>query len=335
MAMRVATMPPLSPADSSTSVREPDYLFRKLVLLLLLITAAAAWIAVLFKNEIRFPLLLSTYFADASLGLIAGFGTRFALHKRGWVTQLMIGFGIALIGMTMIGFFTRSVLGIGPIELEPKAAEQIRQLRIFDRNLVAQINALRIDSRRLLEFHKMDWADPVHLGISLIMTVLALHAWRPPVLAPQPVEVVPLPVTPPPTRRRSTRTKRGRKSTSSSASSDGQARVELPGSWATRLRSDLPPMPRTRSNNGSRSSIVKETKKTKAKDAVVRPKRRRSRRKPQIQFALVEEHRCPYCLDAVTHHDPRGVKECDVCHTLHHADCWAITGFCQVPHLNN
>jgi ribosomal protein L37AE/L43A len=49
---------------------------------------------------------------------------------------------------------------------------------------------------------------------------------------------------------------------------------------------------------------------------------------------MVEEHRCPYCLDPVSRNDPRGVKECDVCHTLHHADCWAITGVCQVPHLN-
>jgi hypothetical protein len=24
--------------------------------------------------------------------------------------------------------------------------------------------------------------------------------------------------------------------------------------------------------------------------------------------------------------------ECQICHTLHHADCWAITGTCQVPH---
>jgi hypothetical protein len=28
------------------------------------------------------------------------------------------------------------------------------------------------------------------------------------------------------------------------------------------------------------------------------------------------------------------VKKCEVCNTLHHADCWAITGMCQVPHLN-
>jgi hypothetical protein len=48
----------------------------------------------------------------------------------------------------------------------------------------------------------------------------------------------------------------------------------------------------------------------------------------------VVEDRCPYCFDVVKRKDPRGVKICEVCGTPHHADCWAITGKCQVPHLN-
>jgi hypothetical protein len=64
------------------------------------------------------------------------------------------------------------------------------------------------------------------------------------------------------------------------------------------------------------------------------PKRRRRKGKARVQLALVEEHRCPYCLETVSRTDPRGVKECKVCHTLHHKDCWDITGSCQVPHLN-
>jgi ribosomal protein L37AE/L43A len=67
----------------------------------------------------------------------------------------------------------------------------------------------------------------------------------------------------------------------------------------------------------------------------VRAKRRKLlQRKPELQISVYEEHRCPYCLDEVNRNDPRGVKECDVCHSLHHADCWEITGSCQVPHLN-
>ncbi len=48
----------------------------------------------------------------------------------------------------------------------------------------------------------------------------------------------------------------------------------------------------------------------------------------------IVEDRCPYCFDIVKKQDPRGVKKCQVCGAPHHADCWAITGKCQVPHLN-
>lgn len=66
---------------------------------------------------------------------------------------------------------------------------------------------------------------------------------------------------------------------------------------------------------------------------VITPKRRRRSRKARVQLALVEEHRCPYCLETVTRTAPH--VECAVCHTLHHKDCWDITGTCQVPHLNH
>ena len=66
----------------------------------------------------------------------------------------------------------------------------------------------------------------------------------------------------------------------------------------------------------------------------VKSRLRRRARRPAVLFASTEEHRCPYCLEIVQPNDPRGIVECKICHTLHHADCWAITGTCQVPHLN-
>lgn len=57
--------------------------------------------------------------------------------------------------------------------------------------------------------------------------------------------------------------------------------------------------------------------------------------KPEINFVGKEEHTCPYCLDPVKDHDPRGVKICPICKTRHHADCWGITGACQIPHSHN
>jgi ribosomal protein L37AE/L43A len=58
----------------------------------------------------------------------------------------------------------------------------------------------------------------------------------------------------------------------------------------------------------------------------------RSRRSAGITLSADEQHVCPYCLEPVQKRDPRGIKICKVCKTWHHADCWSITGVCQVPH---
>lgn len=97
-------------------------------------------------------------------------------------------------------------------------------------------------------------------------------------------------------------------------------------SWSRLFTPSSAPHPRS---NGRHSGMVRPAKSAPA----MAPKRRR-RQKARVQLALVGEHRCPYCLDTVARSDPRGIKECPVCHTLHHKDCWDITGFCQIPHLN-
>lgn len=53
-----------------------------------------------------------------------------------------------------------------------------------------------------------------------------------------------------------------------------------------------------------------------------------------VRLVGEEEHRCPYCLELVKKNDPRGITVCPICHTQHHADCWAMTGVCQVPHYH-
>lgn len=62
--------------------------------------------------------------------------------------------------------------------------------------------------------------------------------------------------------------------------------------------------------------------------------RRRAHKNDGPRIVGVVEDRCPYCFDIVKRNDPRGVRVCPVCGAPHHADCWAITGKCQVPHLN-
>jgi hypothetical protein len=329
MAMRAAMLNSMGPVDAPPVMRETDGFVRKLVLLLLLISAAVLWIVIWFEQEDSFPLLLSTFFVDASLGVVAGFGSRFILRDWDGFYRYLVAILIAIIGMFMIGSLTDWVLGCGPILLEERFAEQIREIR-FDGNLGRQVRSLGIGSRVLFIFSEMDWADLVHLGISLGIMVLSLQAWRRPAApsAPEPIEIAPPPVLLPPPS--ATPARRGRRS---SSTSNRSARVRRADVSSSQLTPSSSPQPRVRSSNGSRATAGPRVKKM--KEPTVRPKKKRlSHRKPKIQFALVEEHRCPYCLDAVTRNDARGVKECEVCHTLHHADCWAITGVCQVPHLN-
>jgi len=63
-----------------------------------------------------------------------------------------------------------------------------------------------------------------------------------------------------------------------------------------------------------------------------RVERARRRRRAAVRLLGEVEHRCPYCLEAVERRDRRGVVVCPECKTHHHADCWAVTGMCQVPH---
>ena len=70
----------------------------------------------------------------------------------------------------------------------------------------------------------------------------------------------------------------------------------------------------------------------------LRPKRsvrrstKRYRKSRYIKLVGRVQHSCPYCLEEIIKNDPRGVRVCPDCKTKHHADCWAMTGMCQVPH---
>lgn len=66
-----------------------------------------------------------------------------------------------------------------------------------------------------------------------------------------------------------------------------------------------------------------------------RPARLRRKGRHAITLSGQIEHRCPYCLELVQRRDPRGVVVCPECKTRHHADCWAVTGMCQVPHQHS
>lgn len=89
---------------------------------------------------------------------------------------------------------------------------------------------------------------------------------------------------------------------------------------------DVPPQPR----RTPRRSISRRVKSARRKTALAPENGNHN----GARIVSTVEDRCPYCFDIVKKNDPRGVKKCEICGTPHHADCWAITGKCQVPHLN-
>ena len=315
MAMRVATM---SSMHAPSYARESDSFMRKLVILLLLVVNASLGIVLWFRLNKELPLLLSTFFADATLGLVAGYGSRIVLRKWNRFVHYLIALLLTLTGMILLGLLTRSVLGIGPLRLQREAANQIRNLS-FDSTLPDQLRALKIDPQTVFDFSKMAASDVAHLGVSLLLAVLSLQAWRQ--AARQAVEVEPLGHSQVEVEPRNIGVSLG-------STESYEPRVHQPVTWFRSPGPSATPRSRIRTKKWTKSAARSEAKATSAR-------RSRSRRRPHIQLAVVEEHRCPYCLDPVTRNDSRGVQECDVCHTLHHADCWAITGFCQVPHLNS
>lgn len=104
--------------------------------------------------------------------------------------------------------------------------------------------------------------------------------------------------------------------------------------WAKRRNVSLrpisqilkPPRDWTTGRGSAPLTKIRKSRKTKA--------RKQSGRKAadSVHLSKVIEHRCPYCLELVKSGDSRGVKTCKVCKTKHHADCWDITGVCQIPH---
>ncbi len=164
----------------------------------------------------------------------------------------------------------------------------------------------------------LSWMDLSHVVLGILAALSAVWAWRRSKPAHQVVEI-PTPAPAVPARSNSALSLR--------------PRIRRPPNWSLNLR-EIPRLSgSSRSGNGSRPSVRVRPKLIGKQPVKVR-RRIASNRQAHVQLALVEEHRCPYCLEPVLRTDPGGVKECEVCHSLHHADCWAITGTCQVPHMN-
>lgn len=162
---------------------------------------------------------------------------------------------------------------------------------------------------------QVDLDGLIQLGVGLYIFLLTALAWkRPPQMVEQPIY-----------------------SPSAEAIMPSQPQPLSEGTGRSSVLDLFKPKPRrtvkVRRTRGARTGTGI---KSPARAATPARSNRRSpfRRRAKVRLAIVETHRCPYCLEPVSRVDPRGVVECDVCHTLHHKDCWDVTGVCQIPHLN-
>lgn len=281
------------------------HLVRRVILLFLLVVALSLGLVILFRQKGAIPLLLFDVLADIVLGLLIGLGTRVVLRYRHWFIQGVASAAMVLIGLIVLGYFTDWKSGIGPW--------QIGLIK------VNWLDWAHIPLQLPLQFERsrMDVFDLAHMVIAIDISWISLRAWKRSMSFSSPMS-------------------------SSSPRLRSRARAH-PGHTSitsivpvANLRSPAVSSPRSKVKKkklGGRPVISMRT-------ADPRPSRSRARawnplrRKHEVQFAVYEEHRCPYCLEIVTRDDPRGSVECQVCHALHHKDCWDITGTCQVPHLN-
>lgn len=181
--------------------------------------------------------------------------------------------------------------------------------------------------KMLITRSEADWNALGQVIVGACSAWFALRAWRSSVQITSPAPASPEHfsgrLAPPP---RVTRPRRSRRGSARSAAAGGLAAV--PTHWLASLSGVARSieLPRWRAPHITlphwRMPQVELRNPFRGRDSV-------------IKVNGVTEERCPYCLDVIAKHDPRGVHVCPICHTPHHADCWAMTGMCQIPHYHN
>lgn len=307
-------------------VRLVESLPGRTALAALTVLAMAGVVPLVFlTNQLIHPLALKVV-CVAALGLVAGFSARSLLAGHGLVWQWSVALLSLAGGLQLLSRLTGGYAGI---DFSGKAT-----------GLAA-------------------WEAPVQAGVALAAAWLALHAWKPvkanrkaPELkvskrsqapgrqprrpaAPRKPKLRPAPRRVPRRARPSPSLPaivQGRFWRQQWAKLDGSVsrlkpKVDLalskPATWASDLIQTTRLRIRTRQR---RASATPRVTRNHPSAYPARP------RQHLVRLKAVEEHRCPFCLEEVKKNDPRGIKICPVCNTYHHADCWAVTGTCQVPH---
>jgi len=283
-------------SNSYSSTTQHSGFFRKLVVTFLFVVGIACFMALFETYQKNLSLFWMAALAVMSVGLASGSASRMAFYQWSGFVRFIVTLLVLPVGMFMLGVLTSWQIGIGP--LNPWVRGVIPQDELFQ------------------------------LGGAFLVALIGLEAWW----NPRPNE-----------GQYRVRASSGRRKKQAPRATASIQVVEprLPQTHTQEnviflpQRNSRPKILRADSVRSHPSAAVDKVIFKHAAQPALSRRKRASNHRPMLQISTFEEHRCPFCLEDVKRNDPRGVKECEVCHSLHHADCWAITGMCQVPHLNS
>ena len=270
--------------------------FQKLVVAFLFVIVIASFMALFETYQKNISFFWMTVLAVLSIGLASGTISRMAFYQWPGFTRFFVVLLILPFGLFVLGFLTSWQIGIGP--LNPWVRGIIPQDELFQ------------------------------LGGAFLVALISLEAWWNPRSNEDHYRVRASP------KRRKKQTPRAAASIPTVEPRSSQTHTQENVIFLPQRNSRPKILKADRVRSRPNAAVDKVIFKHAAQPTLSRRKRANNRR-PMLQISTFEEHRCPFCLEEVKRNDPRGIKECEVCHSMHHADCWAITGMCQVPHLNS
>jgi flagellar biosynthesis protein FliQ len=270
---------------------------------ILLTVMASGLVVLLFLYNHSISLSLLKIIVILGLGLMAGLAARWLLHRNTLLLTLLTAWLSLIFGLGLLDILSGGFIGMGLVRNDDPTSGILSILISF----ITAWLAVR------------GWRKPVRVK----QTTASLAATAQPALPPAKI----------PHRLPASQAKIRNKPAKKIAPAPKHAPVFLPHT----TKKGTPQMRSGESKKHLATALIHEEVKISQKTKADHFRRRtlsRKFHKRAVQLVGTEEHRCPYCLELVEPNDPRGVVVCPICHTRHHADCWNVTGVCQVPHKN-
>ena len=281
------------------------------------------------RSWLPFVLFLA---GSAALGLLTGFAARRSLPHRSNLLRWAVAMGALTVGLLAAGIVSGGEVGLGPLLPLVPRVRWGEMVQLASAGLAAWL-AVRAFARPEMSSPHAPATEPGQANWGFI--------YHPTIHDTQPIRA-----------RRGARPSAALRASPSAQSIAPRPRADRPSAELTPpRRTQLGPREPVRRGETAETGAPSHRPSGRAfplrqrYDRLVarltravawRPGRgfRLARRGPSpIRFTGSGEDRCPYCLDVVMENDRRGVTTCPVCHTRHHAECWAVTGTCQMPHL--